>query len=391
MFLLTLACIEEGAIIIPVAATAGQGWINDLTMATSPVALASSPGYITPTSLSRSRSGLPPDVHTLIMTSGTTGAPKGVPIHAAMSDAACENAIEALKLGKSTIFLNFIPPSTVGGLFLAGLPLFAAGATQVVRAFNPFEFANLIGRFRPTHTILLPVMINILRNLQKWDSVDLSCLDTLVAGASPVSEQAAEAVLERGARRFVHAYGSSECLTPVLIHESFSASARDKTALSTFCGDYHHRLTAEGELLLRGAAVMRGYFGGASEAGFVDGWFRTGDLFVEKDSNLWFVGRVDERLKINGFRVSPEVTEKLIVDVPGITNCAVVKVVERSGGESLTAVISGRVEPDMDVIGYCRSRLAPTQVPRLVKLVQRVPGYGLGKVDRRAAAAGMDS
>ena len=231
-------------------------------------------------------------------------------------------------------------------------------------------------------------MISVLGSLDQWTQADLSSLQTVVCGAAPVPEFAAEAVLARGIPRFVHAYGSSECLTPVCAHASCRVDAPNKTILSTFFGDYEHKLTAEGELLLRGTAAMRGYFPGV-RANSPSDWFATGDLFTESEDGLRFVGRIDAQIKVNGFSVSPEVTEKVICDAPGVVSCAVVKATRRSGGEQLVAFVTGTAN-QAAVVEACQAKLDASQIPRRIIQVERIATNNMGKLDRTKAAAMLE-
>ena len=140
VFVLSLACMDLGVTIVPIHPAAGADWVDSLTKLVQPSLLATSLIDWKPAELSGAKPAIDPDVHTLILTSGTTGMPKGVPIHAAMTDAAAENAAELFQLSKSSTFLDFIPPMTVGGLFLAGLPVLASGATLLATGFSPRGF-----------------------------------------------------------------------------------------------------------------------------------------------------------------------------------------------------------------------------------------------------------
>lgn len=326
------------------------------------------------------------DVLAILMTSGTTGAPKGVPIHAGMAAAAAANTAAVFHLRSESRFLDYIPSFTVGGLFLTGLPMLLAGATSLLQPFSPFAFAGLVAAQRPTHAILLPTMVAVLRHTSSWPQVDLACFEAIGSGASTVPESVGEELLARGAQRFLHLYGSTECLTPVMFHATTARSAGPRTILSSLCGDFQARLAKDGELLLRGSAVMRGYLGDPTlnAEAFDDDWLRTGDLFSQVDGAWRITGRKKEILKVGGFSVSPALIEKVILDAPGVRNCAVGVETLRSGGEALVAVVEGvEVEPRA-VLDHCAAHLPPNQVPRRVMLVDTLPLNAMRKVDRQA-------
>lgn len=392
-YLITLlACMQEQVTLVPLHPQTPAAW--RASVAAQLNAAAATPGLaaLQHGELERQpgeRVAGDPDVLAILMTSGTTGAPKGVPVHAAMATAAAHNTVAVFGLDADSRFLDYIPPFTVGGLFLTGLPMLLAGCTSLVRSFSPFAFAGAVMEGCPTHAILLPTMVAVLRNTSSWPQLDLSGFAAIGSGASTVPESVAEELLARGARRFLHLYGSTECLTPVMVHASTRQSASERTIFSELCGDYQARLADDGELLLRGTAVMRGYLGAAAQnqEAFEDGWFKTGDLF-QQESDLWRIsGRKKEVLKVGGFSVSPALTEKTILDLPGVRNCAVVKETLRSGGEALVAVVEGDDVTPRSVLQHCADRLPPVQTPRRALIVDALPLNTMRKIDRQAVAA----
>jgi len=326
------------------------------------------------------------DILAIMITSGTTGTPKAVPIHAEMAAAAARNVNEVFNLNADSRFLDYIPSFTVGGLFLTGLPILLSGSTALVQNFLPYSFAGVVAKQRPTHAILLPMMVALLRHSSSWSQVDLSCFSAIGSGASTVPESVGEELLARGAQCFLHLYGSTECLTPVMVHRSTAQTSDPRTIFSDLCGDYQARLAVDGELLLSGTAVMRGYLGDPlqNQEAFEDGWCRTGDLFTSADDVWRITGRKKEILKVGGFSISPALIEKVIMDISGIRQCAVVKETLRSGGEALVAVMEGDGVEPRAVLAYCANHLSPYQVPRRVMILDALPLNAMRKVDRNA-------
>lgn len=170
-----------------------------------------------------------------------------------------------------------------------------------------------------------------------------------------------EELLAHGAQRFLHLYGSTECLTPVMYQPSTTQTIGPRTNFTALCGDYQAQLAADGELLLRGTAVLRGYLADPAidDESFEDGWFKTGDLFTHANGVWQISGRKKEILKVGGFSVAPALTEKVILDLPGVRNCAVVVETLRSGGEALVAVIEGAGVEQRTVVSHCADHLHP--------------------------------
>lgn len=390
-----LACLQEQVTLVPLHPQAPPAW--QAAVAGQVQAATVSPG-LAPLQQGevRLRADRTHSVETgvlaILMTSGTTGAPKAAPLHTDMIAAAARNTIDLFHLGPDSRFLDYIPPFTVGGLFLTGLPMLLAGGTSLVRNFSPFAFADLVTEQQPTHAILLPTMVAVLRHTSSWAQVNLSSFEAIGSGASTVPESVGEELLARGAQRFLHLYGSTECLTPVLFHRTTAQTPGPHTVFSNLCGDYQAQLAEDGELLLHGSAVMRSYLGdpALNVEAFENGWFRTGDLFAHADGVWRFTGRKKEILKIGGFSVSPALIEKVILDAPGVRNCVVVKETLRSGGEALVAVIEGVGVERRTVLAHCAAHLPPDQTPRRVLIVGALPLNAMRKVDRNAAAGMVD-
>ncbi|MBK8048530.1 MAG: acyl--CoA ligase [Anaerolineales bacterium] len=384
-----LACVCEGIVLVPLHPQSPAAWQHTVAeqlqvAGTAPGLISSGQGDL---SLCNCRS-MAQDRHVIaiLLTSGSTGVPRAVPIHAGMAAAGVENAREVLQLDPGCIFLDYIPPFTVGGLFLTGLSVLAAGGTLVIQGFSPFQFGDIVRKRRPTHAILLPTMVSVLRNTSSWRDLDLSGFTLIASGATTVPESVAADLLSRGAKQFLHLYGSTECLTPVMQHLSTAATPGRRTIFTTLCGDYQARLAADGELMLRGQAVMRGYLGDPAENAdaFEAEWFKTGDLFTQEEGVWQFTGRKKEILKVGGFSVSPAQIERVIMDVSGVRNCVVTKEVLTSGGEALVAIIEGGIIDEREVLSYCAAQLPPPQRPRRILQVDSLPLNAMRKVDRRA-------
>jgi long-chain acyl-CoA synthetase len=144
-----------------------------------------------------------------------------------------------------------------------------------------------------------------------------------------------------------------------------------------------------GELLVRGPQVFGGYYGKReeTEAVFVDGWFRTGDVVTIDDAGfVRIVDRIKELIITGGFNVAPTEVENALRQHPDVADVAVVGLPGgRSGEEVVAAVVAeeGR-EIDVEAVrAYARSILTPYKVPRRIFLVDELPKSLIGKVLRR--------
>jgi acyl-CoA synthetase (AMP-forming)/AMP-acid ligase II len=155
---------------------------------------------------------------------------------------------------------------------------------------------------------------------------------------------------------------------------------------------------AVGELVIRGAHVMKGYWADpqATERVLRAGPFpwekvlHTGDLFrTDEDGYLYFVGRKDDIIKSRGEKVSPKEVENVLYELPGLREAAVVGVPDPVLGMAIKAVVV--TDPDYalserDVIRHCAARLEDFMVPKTVEFRASLPKSDNGKISRSRVA-----
>ncbi|KAF2395878.1 acetyl-CoA synthetase-like protein [Trichodelitschia bisporula] len=153
---------------------------------------------------------------------------------------------------------------------------------------------------------------------------------------------------------------------------------------------YTVRVASDGELLVRGPALMLGYLRNeeASAAAWGDGWLRTGDVGREEGGKVWVVDRAKDLLKVRAWQVSPAEVEGVILAHPGVADAAVVGVELGDGsGEVPRAYVvraagGGGVSAE-EVRQWTGERLARYKVPEEVVFVDCIPKNPTGKVLRR--------
>ncbi|KAB1260406.1 Acyl-CoA synthetase family member 3; mitochondrial, partial [Camelus dromedarius] len=146
----------------------------------------------------------------------------------------------------------------------------------------------------------------------------------------------------------------------------------------------------EGELLVRGPSVFRGYWDKPEEtknAFTSDGWFKTGDTAVFKDGSYWIRGRTSvDIIKTGGYKVSALEVERLLLGHPSIADVAVIGVPDVTWGQRVTAVVTlreGHSLSHRELKEWARGVLAPYAVPSELLLVEEIPRNQLGKVNKR--------
>jgi long-chain acyl-CoA synthetase len=341
----------------------------------------------------------------LIFTSGSTGEPKGVMVTHANMQAALRSVLAYLPLAADDILYSALPLSSSYGLYqlLMGLVL---GATVVLdRSFSfPANSLSLLAAQRATVFAGVPTMFAWLASTPLLANYDLSCLRILTSAAAALPVQHARQVCERlpHARLYVM-YGQTECKRISYLHPD--DLDRKPGSVGRGMPYQEHALVdaagtpvpadTVGELVVRGAHVMQGYWRSADEtarklrplAAGPDIWLHTDDLFrMDTEGYLYYVGRRDDILKIGGNKVSPREVEEVLCQMPEIAEAAVVGMADELWGQAARAHVvlkEGTHCTAEDVIRFCMPRLRGFMVPKAVVFAKTLPKTESGKIKKR--------
>jgi len=336
----------------------------------------------------------------LIYTSGTTGHPKGVVVTHANILANIEHFDYWMPHKDAAVHLHAAP------LFhIADFPvMFAApafGAAQVtISRFTPQDFCQTVEHARVSHTVLVPTMINLLTQFPELETYDLASLEEIAYGGSPMAPELIRRTREvlPGAR-LVQGYGLSET--------GFLTALRDDEHVGrrlTSCGrtapgievrvvdrsGAEVKASEAGELIARGANVMRGYWNSPKETAqaFLDGWFRTGDVgYQDADGFFYILDRLKDMIVTGGENVYSGEVEAVIYEHPAVLEAAVFGIPDRKWGELVAASVvlkPGKALSGDELIDHCRGSLANYKVPRRVEFSDtELPKSGTGKILKR--------
>ncbi|MFJ6135247.1 amino acid adenylation domain-containing protein [Kitasatospora sp. NPDC092286] len=349
----------------------------------------------------------PVAVALVIYTSGSTGRPKGVQVpHGAVADLVA--APDAIALGPGDRVLFHSPATFDASTFELWAPLVRGAAVAVSPAERPTaeELARDIERFGVTTALFTTALFH---RLAARESRIFGVLRTLLVGGEALSPGHAATVL----RAFpwldlVNAYGPTESTTITTLHRIGPADRTGQVPIGRPFGGARTVVLDErqapvppgtrGELWIGGARLALGYLGRpdltAERFRDIPGLgraYRSGDLVSERpDGTLEFHGRLDDQVKVRGFRIEPGEIEHVLRQDPEVAEAAVV--VRRPGQED--AVLAAYVVPaegTRPVAETLRRRLAdrlPAHlVPTAWTVLDALPFTGTGKVDRRALAA----
>jgi long-chain acyl-CoA synthetase len=342
----------------------------------------------------------PEAILALIYTSGTTGKPKGVVVTHANILANVHHFNYWMTYKEEGIYLHSAPI-----FHIADFPsIFAApafGACQITLSkFNAQDFCKTVERNEVTHTVLVPTMINLLTQSPEAQHRDLTSLEVLAYGGSPMAPELILRTRELLPKvKLVQIYGLSETgfLTGLRDDEHvegrFLSCGRPCPGIDVQVLDESGKQVeagTTGEFVARGANVMRGYWNNPEETdhAFQDGMFRTGDVgYQDREGYFYIKDRLKDMIVTGGENVYSGEVEAVIYEHPAVREAAVFGIPDEKWGELVIAcVVPKRGTPvtSNDLIEHCRRFLASYKVPRRFEFSEaELPKSGSGKILKR--------
>ncbi|MEU9913564.1 4-coumarate--CoA ligase family protein [Streptomyces sp. NPDC051001] len=345
------------------------------------------------------------DVAALPYSSGTTGIPKGVMLTHRQLATNLAQLSPALAVGPGDRLLAVLPFFHIYGLTaLMNGPLRNGATVVVLPRFDLETFLAAIQNHRITGLYVAPPIVLALAKHPLVTQYDLSTLRYIISAAAPLDAKLAEACSQRlNLPPVGQAYGMTE-LSPgthvvplaAMRHAPPGTVGRliagtEMRVVSLDDPDKDVGVGEDGEILIRGPQVMKGYLGRPDATAAMidtDGWLHTGDVgHTDADGWLFVVDRVKELIKYKGFQVAPAELEALLLTHPGIADAAVIGVYNDDGNEVPHAyVVRGPTATDLsegEVMMYVAERVAPYKRVRQVTFIDGVPRAASGKILRR--------
>ncbi|WP_327434449.1 class I adenylate-forming enzyme family protein [Streptomyces sp. NBC_01236] len=339
----------------------------------------------------------------LIYTSGTTGAPKGVMLDHANIDAMVEMGRLALELGPSDRCLLILPLFHVNGIVVSILTPLLVGASVVIagRRFDPRTFFELVEQERPTFFSAVPTIYSMLAALPDNVRPDTSSLRFGVCGAAPASAELLTRFEARYGFPLVEGYGLSEGTCGSTINP-VAGPRRAGTVGLPFPGQEIRIVDAsgtevapglDGEVIVRGPNVMRGYLGRPQETArvVVDGWLHTGDVgHLDAEGYLTLVGRSKDMIIRGGENIYPKEIEDVLAGDSSVLEAAVIGVPDEKWGEVVVAYVQPRPGVTVDpaaLKALCARRLSGYKRPTSYIVVEAIAKNAVGKIDKASLRA----
>ena len=347
----------------------------------------------------------PDDVALQMYTSGTTGRPKGVML-ANRNLWSVVPITEEWGLQTESVVMVCMPLFHLSGMGWS-LPTFYQGGHVVLLADpDPVAILDAIPRYGVTDTLFVPALIQFLLGHPSMAGADVSSLQTVYYGGSPITEETLLAALDRFGCSFVQLYGLTECAglathLAAADHDPGGPRAHLLRSIGLPAGRIEVRVVdpgsgAEqpagevGEIWVRSGGVMAGYWNQPEATAEVidgEGWLRTGDAaYRDSDGYLFIYDRVKDMIVSGGENVFPAEVENALHSHPAVGDVAVIGVPDERWGETIKAVVvpaPGADVVEAELIVFAREHLAHYKCPTSVDVVEALPRNATGKILKR--------
>lgn len=335
------------------------------------------------------------DLAAILYTSGTTGRSKGAQLTHGNLTSNAETLVDYWGWQPDDVLLHALPIFHVHGLFVALHCVFLTGTSLI---FQPRFDIDALLEALPRSTVLMgvPTFYSRLVADERFTAQTCSSMRLFISGSAPLTEQTFEAFEERTGMKILERYGMSETLM-----NTSNPLDGDRVAGTVgfplpgvearITDDDGNALAANyvGGIEVRGPNVFTGYWRmpeKTAEEFRADGWFKTGDLGVmDEEGRVSIVGREKDLVISGGFNVYPKEVERLIDEMPGVVESAVIGVPHGDFGEAVVAVVvpNGAAIEQTAVDAYLKDHLARYKQPKRVISVEALPRNAMGKVQKK--------
>jgi long-chain acyl-CoA synthetase len=336
------------------------------------------------------------DTAAILFTGGTTGTPKGAMLTHRNLLYSAQNVAYHERLIPDDIGLNFLPLNHVFAQCHVMHTYFSGCATLVLfPGFDMDKVSAAVIEHEVTRFYAVPtIYIRFLNNPESRKQ--LKSLRYVFSGGTSMP---AEIV-----RQWVDAFG-------IPIHEAYGMT--ESASIVTFNHLFRHKIGSigmpagiielkivdrndnelkqgeQGEIILRGPNIMKGYFEDPEETAMAlrNGWFHSGDVGVfDNEGYLYIVDRIKDIVITGGENVYPKEVEDLLHQHKAVNECGVVGLPHEEYGEAVTAFVTlkpGMTADERTLISFCKERIANYKVPKAIHFVDDLPKTPQGKILRR--------
>ncbi|HBI84651.1 MAG TPA: acyl-CoA synthetase [Alcaligenaceae bacterium] len=344
----------------------------------------------------------PTEITKLSYTGGTTGRSKGI-LHSHRTVVTMVLYMMATyEWPEHVRYLVTTPISHAAGGLL--LPVFLRGGTvYLMEKYDAPTFLSMVQEHRINFSFLVPTQIYGLIDYEDTKRHDLSSLELILYGASPIAPSRLQEAIKKIGPVFGQLYGQAEAPMKITYlskkDHDFSRPHLFRSCGRVVAGNQVKLLDSDcrevplgevGELCVRGPLIMDGYLNRPeeNEKVFKGDWLHTGDMARKDDQGyLYIVDRVKDMIISGGFNVYPSEVENCLANHPAVAMSAVIGVPDEKWGEKVTAVVvlkSGMHSTETEIIQYVTDQKGVVNAPKAVMFEAELPLTALGKIDKKA-------
>jgi long-chain acyl-CoA synthetase len=273
------------------------------------------------------------------------------------------------------------------------------GSIVLVPQPTPDNILDAVNRHEPNFFAAVPTMIIGLNQHPKISESKIRSIRGMICGSAPLAVDAMKTFEELSGAKIIEGYGMSETSNVLTCNPIFTVRKpgsvglpwpdNDIRIVDLETGTKEMPAGEPGELIAKGPTIMSEYWENQGETAIAmkDGWLYTGDIaYIDEDGYIFIVDRKKDMILASGFNVYPRDIDEVMHTHPRVLRAATVGVPDPKRGETVKVFIvpkPGETVTEQEVIDYCKERLTPYKVPRLVEVIQDLPLTAIGKVDRK--------
>jgi long-chain acyl-CoA synthetase len=349
----------------------------------------------------------PEDPALIQFTGGTTGIPKGAVL--THSNVVAGTIQASLWANAVTIYTPYEKRNVMavlpyfhayGNIMVMNLAMFGCATQIQVPRFNIDEMMELLAKYEQvTFFPTVPTLITALINHPKSAELNLGKkLGLLASGGGPMPVELIEQVKDMGIY-FSEGYGLSEStsvgiFSPVLGLKKVGSIGiplpdNDVRLVDVENGETDVPDGQPGEIIMKGPVIMQGYWNNPSETAgqLKDGWLYTGDIATrDEDGYIFIVDRKKDMIIAGGFNIYPRDIDEVLFQYPKVAEAVAIGVKDKYRGETVKAFVvlkPGEKCTEEEIIKFCKEKLAPYKMPKLVEFRDSIPKSAVGKILRK--------